>query len=94
MPMNIYSDTPNSGSISFAIHWDNTKFLEDGTTPDEAFVEWYTFPQKDVADTRTRVQYATACKAEAKLLAKLTRQAANKAARKSVALGTPEVDND
>lgn len=93
MAMNIYSDTPNSGPISFAIHWDNTKFLGDGVTPDEAFVEWYTFPQKDAADTRTRAQYANACRAEAKALAKLVRQAANKAARKATDLGAPEVDN-
>lgn len=102
MAMNIYSDTPNSGPISFAVQWDNTKFLADGTTPDPAFMEWYQFPAADMGNkpatpVMTNAQYRTAyaaqCQGEARALAKLVRQAANRAARQATGLGVPTVDN-
>lgn len=97
--MNIYSDTPANGPLQFAIHLDTTKVDAQGQ-PDEAWVEWYTFPAADLAQkpanltaNQYRNAYADQCKAEARALARLARQARNRAIRKAADLGTPEADN-
>ena len=99
MAMNIYSDVPANGPISYAIHLDTTK-VDDQGQPDPAWVEWYTFPAADLTqkpagqnNAQYKAAYADQCKTEARALARLARQTRNKAIRKAADLGTPEADN-
>jgi len=99
MAMNIYSDVLANGLLQFAVHLDTTKVDAQGQ-PDEAWVEWYTFPAADVTNKaagQTNAQYKAAyalqCKEEARLLAKELRRARLRAVRKATDLGAPEVDN-
>lgn len=96
MAMNIYSDTPANGPISFAIHLDTTKTVDGGAgtqIPDPTWVEWYTFGPKPAGFAGTNNAWANQCKNEAKLLAREERQKRNRVVRKATDLGAPEVDN-
>lgn len=98
MAMNIYSDVPANGPISFAIHLDTTKLDKDGQ-PDPAWVEWYTFPAADLANkgaltnAQYKAAYALQCKNEARLLAKEARRLRLRAERRATDLSAPEADN-
>lgn len=96
MPMNVFTDAPNNGLITLAIHTDTTKVTEDGK-PDENYVEWFQFAQPDmsqkpagVTDNKYRNDYINTCTKEAKLLVRAARRAQRKALAE---MGTPVADN-
>lgn len=103
MPMNIYSDIPANGPISFAVHLDTARTADNGAgvqVPDPDWVVWYDFPAADLSqkpggmtDNQYRNAHAQRCKAEAKLLAREALRLRNRATRRATDLGTPETDN-